>query len=260
MRRLLVPALCLTLLVGCARPAAGPAAPAPAAEDVSYPAGHDTVRAVLHRPAGPGPFPALVVLHGDFGLTDGVREQAERLAALGYVTLAPDLYRGERPKDLLDAHIMDRGVPEDRVQADLKAAVVYLTGRTDVRKDALGVIGWDSGGGYALDAAIHDPRLKAVVVCYGRLTTDPALLAPLKAPVLGLFAGKDEGITPETIESFRRAMTKAGKRIADLHVYPDCGPGFMNPKPSQNDVPGPPEAVADAWSRVENFLNAELKR
>ena len=257
MRCLLVPVLCVPLLAGCTRPESGPAAPA--AQDVSYPAGRDTVPAVLHRPAGAGPFPALVVLHGDFGLTDGVREQARRLSEMGYVTLAPDLYRGERPRELLDAHIMDRGVPEDRVQADLRAAVDYLAARPDVRKEALGVIGWDSGGGYALDAAIHDPRLKAVVVCYGRLTTDPELLAPLKASVLGLFAGKDEGITPEIIESFRRAMTKAGKRVADLHVYPDCRPGFMNPRPTPNDVPGPPEAVADAWSRVEAFLKAELK-
>jgi carboxymethylenebutenolidase len=256
MRRLLVPALWLLALGGCARPGA----PAPAVEDVSYAAGGDTVRAVLHRPAGAGPFPALVVLHGDFGLTDGVREQARRLSEMGYVTLAPDLYRGEWPRELLDAHIMDRGVPEDRVQADLRAAVDYLAARPDVRKEALGVIGWDSGGGYALDAALHDPRLKAVVVCYGRLTTDPALLAPLNASVLGLFAGKDEGITPEIIESFRRAMLQAGKRVADLHVYPDCGPGFMSPRPSPTDVPGPPEAVADVWSRIESYLDAELKR
>jgi carboxymethylenebutenolidase len=260
MRRLGAAALCLSLLAGCGRPAADPGTPGPAREDVSYSAGRDTVRAVLHRPAGAGPFPALVVLHGDFGLTEGVQEQARRLAAMGYVTLAPDLYRGERPTELLDAHIMDRGVPEDRVQADLKGAVDYLSARPDVRRDALGVIGWGSGGGYALDAALHDARLKAVVVCYGRLTTDPALLAPMQASVLGLFAGKDEGIAPETIESFRKAMAKAGKRVADLRVYPDCGPGFMSPRPSPNDVPGPPEAVADAWSRVEAYLNAELKR
>ncbi len=260
MRRFLGPALVLPLLAGCARPAPGPGAPPPAAEDVSYTAGRDTVRAVLHRPAGPGPFPALVVLHGDFGLSDGVKEQARRLAGMGYVTLAPDLYRGERPKELLDAHILERGVPEERVQADVKGAVDYLVGRPDVRKDAVGVIGWDSGGGYALDAATREPRLRAVVVCYGRLTTDPALLAPMRASVLGLFAGKDEGISPEIIESFRRAMADAGKRVADLHVYPDCGPGFMNPKPSPNDVPGPPEAEADAWSRVEAYLSAELKR
>ena len=82
----------------------------------------------------------------------------------------------------------------------------------------------------------------------------------MKASVLGLFAGKDEGISPEIIESFRRAMADAGKRVAELHVYPECGPGFMNPRPSPNDVPGPPEAVSDAWSRVEAYLAVELKR
>jgi carboxymethylenebutenolidase len=155
---------------------------------------------------------------------------------------------------------MDRGLSDSQVQGDLNAAVDYLLGRADVRTDALGVIGWDSGGGYALDIAARDPRLRAAVVCYGRLTTDPQLLIPMKASVLGIFAGKDEGITPETIEQFRLAMQKAGKPIAGIHIYPTLGHGFMNPTNPSGGGTSASEATAEAWDRIDAYLVQELKR
>jgi carboxymethylenebutenolidase len=255
MPRLLVP-LAVCLLAGCAAPApAPPEAPREAAaETLSFASGKETVSGLVYRPAGAGPFPAVVVVHGDFGLTDAVKERARRLADHGFLALAVDLYRGEPVGDLMDAHILGRGLPDERVLADLKGAVDHLSERPDVRGGAVGILGWDMGGGYALDAARHDPRLRAVVTCSGRLTTDPSLLAPLNAPVLGVFAGKDEGIPPETIKQFRAAMRNAGKRVAGIHVYPDCEPGFL-----LADGPPSPEA-ADAWQKIERFLGAELLR
>jgi len=249
----------LLLFAGCTGKDGVPE-PAATVETVEYPSRNDTVRGIVYRPAGQGPFPAVVVLHGDAGLTTWEKEQAQRLCDLGYVALAVDLYRGQVVSGVLDAHIMERGLPEDRALADLKAAVDYLVSRPDVRGDAFGIVGWDMGGGYALDAARHDSRLRAVVVCYGRLTTDPEWLASLQASVLGIFAEKDEGISPETIAQFRAAMRKAGKRIADLHIYRGCGPGFMNPaSPHATDAPAI-EATADAWNKIENYLAAELKQ
>src|SRR5262245_412695 len=235
-------------------------APAASESVVSYKAGKDAVKAVLYRPAGKGPFPAVVVVHGDFGPTKWVKGQAKRLAGQGYVTLAVDLYRGELPKDVVEAHILERGLPEDRVQADLKAAVDLLAGRPEVRKDALGILGWDMGGGHALDAAARDGRLRAVVVCYGRVPTEPKSLAGLRGSVLGVFAGKDEGIPPKTLEQFRAAMHRAGKRLAGLHVYPDCDNGFLDPTSPYLSGPPPAAAVADAWGRIEKYLAAELRR
>ncbi len=229
------------------------------AENVTYRAGKETVRAVVCRPAGQGPFPAVVVVHGDFGLTRWVKEQAQRLASKGYVALAIDLYRGAVAKDLEEAHILERGLDLGRVQTDLKAALDYLQTRPEVRKDRLGILGWDMGGGHALDGAMRDGRLKATVVCYGRLTTDAKLLAGLQGPVLGLFAGKDEGIPPETIQRFQTAMKKAGKRVA-VHVYPDVGTCFLDPKSPYLSAPTPATVIADAWARIEKFLAAELGR
>jgi carboxymethylenebutenolidase len=258
----LIAAASLVALAGCSGQSGQGPGPAPESRvtggPVSYRSGTDTVRGVLYRPAGEGPFPAVVVVHSDFGLTKWVEAQAKRLAEKGYVALAVDLYRGEKVADVMDAHILDRAMPGERVLGDLKAAVDYLVSRPDVRKEALGIIGWGSGGGNALDAALADRRLRAVVTCYGRLTTDAELLKPLNASVLGIFAGEDEGISPETVATFRAAMAKAGKRVT-TQTYKDVGHGFMDP--TGPDRPGPmaAEATADAWKRIESFLAAELK-
>jgi carboxymethylenebutenolidase len=229
-------------------------------EAVSYHSGTQVLRGTLYRPAGTHQLPAVVVVHGDFGVTDSERDKARRLADAGFIALVVDLYRGQAVTNVFDAHIMDRAMPEEQVQGDVKAAVDCLAGRQDVRRDAIGIAGWDSGGGYALDAAIHDPRLRAVVIGYGRLVTDPASLAPLQASVLGIFAGQDEGISPETIGQFRAAMKKAGKRLAGVEVFPGCKHGFMNPTSTDAPSPEAARASADAWSKIESFLAAELKR
>jgi carboxymethylenebutenolidase len=251
---------CLGGLLGCGRDSDQIARPETRAgvQTVSYASGKDTVRGTLHRPAGKGPFPAVILVHGDFGLTDWVKAQGRRLADRGYVTLAVDLYRGQPAGDVMGAHILGRGLPEDQVESDLKAAATYLVGRPDVRGKALGIIGWGLGGGYALDAAVRDPRLRAVVVCYGRLTTDARLLASLRASVLGIFGGKDEGITPETIRQFRSTMRKAGKPLRGIHIYPDCGHGFMEPAGPTGSRAASPQAAADAWTKIDSFLASEL--
>jgi carboxymethylenebutenolidase len=215
------------------------------------------VRATFAHPSAPHAMPAVILVHGDHGVTDWVKDEARRFAERGYAALAVDLYRGEVVSDLMDAHILERGLPEDRARADLKAAVDYLGGRSEISK-RIGILGWDTGAGYALDAAIHDPRLQAVVFCYGRLITDPQLLAPLHAPVLGIFGEKDVGISPETIEQFQKAMHKAGKRVAGIQAYPGCGHDFLDPSLTQRDA-HPSDAIADAWSKIDAFFAEELK-
>jgi carboxymethylenebutenolidase len=228
-------------------------------ETISLRSGKDTVKGFLYRPAGKGPFPAVVILHGDFGPTEWVKKQAQRLAGKGYLTLAIDLYRGELPKDVEEAHILERALPEDRVLRDLKAAVDHLAASPLVGKDRIGMLGWDMGGGYALDGVIHDPRLRAAVVCYGRLRTDPKHLAKIKGSVLGIFAGADEGISADTIKEFQKAMAKAEKRL-ELRVVPGVGNGFMDPASPYLSRPTPPATIADAWRRIDAYLEAELKK
>lgn len=230
-------------------------AAAAASKTVSYKSGDETVQGLLYTPAGKGPFPAIIVIHEWWGLNDWVKDQATKLSDLGYVTLAIDLYRGRVATTPEEAHEVMRGLPEDRAKRDLHAAFEFLASQSNVKKDRIGSIGWCMGGGFSLDVALQEPTLRAVVINYGRLATDPSALKAINASVLGLFGGQDRGITPDDVQKFAKTLKELGKQV-DVTVYPDAGHAFENP--NNKDVYRADDA-ADAWKRTVKFFAATLK-
>ncbi len=225
-------------------------------KEVTYKSGDETVKGILYAPDGAhGKLPALVVIHEWWGLNDWVKEQAAKLADQGYVTLAIDLYRGKVATTPEEAHEIMRGVPDDRATRDLVAAADFLRTQPNVDPNRVGDIGWCMGGGYALNLALADPKLKASVINYGHLATDPANLAKINAVVLGLFGGQDRGITPADVHAFEAAMQKAGKHV-EIKIYDDAGHAFENPN---NKEGYKPQDAADAWQRTIAFLDKNLK-
>ena len=225
-------------------------------KDVSYKSGDDTVQAVLYTPQGKGPFPGLLVIHEWWGLNDWVKEQASKLADEGYVTLAIDLYRGKVATTPEMAHEIMRGVPEDRAKRDLHAAFQFLQSQPLVEKDRMGSIGWCMGGGYSLDVALQEPALKADVINYGHLATEPESLARINAPILGLFGGKDQGIAVDDVKKFQQQLTAQGKSV-EIKIYPDAGHAFENPN---NKTGYRADDAADAWKITIEFLARRLKK
>jgi carboxymethylenebutenolidase len=229
-------------------------AQAPKTQTVEFPSGKETTSGFLAIPDKPGVYPGLLVIHEWWGLNDWVKEQSEKLAEQGYVVLAVDLYRGKSAADPSDAHELMRGLPQDRAIRDMQAAFEYLATRKDVKPNRLGAIGWCMGGGLALQLAIHQPRLGAVVVNYGALPTDPNDIQQIGAWVLGNFGADDKGITPADVQAFEKAMKGLNRRI-DVKIYPGAGHAFENP----NNTSGyRPEAAADAWKRTLAFLHNAL--
>jgi carboxymethylenebutenolidase len=225
-------------------------------KSVSYKSGDETVQGMLYKPAGNGPFPALVVIHEWWGLNDWVKEQASKLADEGYVALAVDLYRGKVATTPEMAHEIMRGVPEDRAKRDLHAAVEFLKSQPDVKKGRIGSIGWCMGGGYALDVALQEPDLAATVINYGHLATDTEALKKINAPILGLFGAQDHGITPDDVHKFEQALKQLGKKV-EIKIYDDAGHAFENP----NNKDGyRADDAADAWKRTVAFLTGTLKK
>jgi carboxymethylenebutenolidase len=223
---------------------------------VSYKSGSETVNGILYTPQGQGPFPALVVIHEWWGLNDWVKEQASKLADQGYVALAIDLYRGKVATTPEEAHEIMRGVPEDRATRDLLAASAYLRSLKDVKPANVGSIGWCMGGGYSLNLAINDPKLKVAVINYGHLASDDATLKKINAAILGIFGGQDRGIPPADVKKFEAQLKALGKTV-DIHIFPDAGHAFENPNNKQGYRA---EDAAQAWTLTTEFLAKYLKK
>jgi len=224
-------------------------------ETVSYPSGSDTVNAYLALPSGSGKHPAIIVIHEWWGLNDWVKQQADKFAGQGYVALAVDLYRGQSAKTPDEAHILMRGLPDDRGLRDLQAAFTYLSSRPDVQPARIGSIGWCMGGGWSIKLAEDQPKLAAFVVNYGPLPTDNAIIATIKAPMLGNFGADDKGIPPSAVHAFEAAMKQDG-HSPDIKIYDGAGHAFQNPA---NKDGYRPEATADADKRIDAFFAKTLK-
>jgi carboxymethylenebutenolidase len=223
-------------------------------QTVSYKSGDETVSGYLALPEGAGKHPALIVIHEWWGLNDWVKEQAQGYAGQGYVALAVDLYRGKVGTTPDEAHILMRGLPDDRGLRDLEAAYSYLAARPDVQANKIGAIGWCMGGGWSIKLAEAEPKLAAFVVNYGPLPTDPAIIANIKAPMLGNFGADDQGIPPESVHAFEAAMKAAGKST-DIKIYDGAGHAFQNPHQDSYRK----AATADADKRIDAFLHKELQ-
>jgi len=231
------------------------AASAVKTEMVQFQSGPETVAGYLALPTSPGRHPALVVIQEWWGLNDWVKEQAREFAEQGYVALAPDLYHGQVATDRDHARELMGGMPKERALRDLEAAFGFLAARSDVNSKKVGSIGWCMGGGLSLQLAIHEPRLAACVVNYGALTTDPASIGKIRAPLLGNFGAEDRGIPPEAVHAFEKAMQAAGKHI-DVKIFAGAGHAFENPN---NKGGYRPKAAREARARTLELFAKVLK-
>ena len=251
------------ILVSCALaplPAPGKTPPKSAGlkgHMIRYKTGKAQLDGYLSLPKGAGTHAAVIVIQEWWGLNAWVKQQADSLAAHGYVALAPDLYNGKVAYDEATAHQLMSGLVEEDGMATLHAAADFLRSRQDVRANALGVIGWCMGGTYAIRLAAADPGIRACVMYYGAPLTDPVAIRGLQAAVLGNFGAEDKGLSPEQLNKFEAALREAGKKV-DLKIYPGAGHAFAN---VNNPWGGyRPAAAKDAWARTVVFLEMELKR
>jgi carboxymethylenebutenolidase len=220
---------------------------------VKFKSGDGEASGFLAVPEGKGPFPAIVVIQDFFGVDAWVQGNAKRFAEKGYVALAVDLYHGKVGKTGAEAGQLMRALQPDRALSDLKGATSYLAGLDNVDKKNLGCIGWCMGGGYSLKLALADEQIKACVICYGRLVTTKDAVKPLKAAVLGIFAGNDRGIPPKgMVDKFEAALKDAGKTVEAIKVFEGSNHGFMrSAKDSAN--------AKQAWEDVDKFFAKTLK-
>lgn len=149
-------------------------------------------------------------------------------------------------------------VPDAQVLADLDAAVAWAKESGEGNVEKLGITGFCWGGRIVWLYAAHNPKLKAGVAWYGRLTGKPSTLQPkhpidevssLKAPVLGLYGAEDHGIPLDTVEQMRQALQTAGSP-SQIVVYPNTPHGFhADYRPSYRK-----EQAEDGWKRLQHWF------
>jgi carboxymethylenebutenolidase len=206
----------------------------------------------------------VLVIQEWWGLNSHVRSVADRLAAEGFVALAPDLYHGRVTREPDEAGKLMMALNVDQAARDLRGAASYLVGAASGSEGAggaaegkIGVVGFCMGGQLALYAGTVAPeQIGAVVDFYGLHPNVRPDFTRLPAPVLGLFAERDSYVTPETVRALEQQIRAAGKQI-ETHVYPGVDHAFFNDeRPEVYD----PEAARDAWERTLRFLRQHLKR
>jgi carboxymethylenebutenolidase len=230
------------------------------AGEVKVPVGEgQTIPAYRAMPAEGGPFAVALVVQEIFGVHEHIKDLCRRFAKAGYFAVAPEMYARQgdvsKIKDIQEiiTKVVSK-VPDAQVMSDLDATVAWAkkTGKADTAK--LGITGFCWGGRVMWLYAAHNPKLKAGVAWYGRLEGKADDLHPkhpldvvkdLKAPVLGLYGGKDRGIPAESVERMRKALKDADKP-SEIVVYPDAEHGFnADYRPSYNK-----EAAEDGWKKM----------
>ena len=224
-------------------------------EMVTFRSGAESISGFLVSPGGRGRHGGIIALHEWWGLNDWVKMQATNLGANGYVVMALDLYRGRVTENPSEARKLKRALPGDRAISDMTEAFHYLATRPDVDSKHIGSIGWSMGGGFAIQLAIHEPRLAACVVNYGVLPADPVEVNRINAQVLVNCGALDRGIPPSGVRAFEKLMKTAGQS-ADVKIYTGAGHAFENPS---NKSGYRPEAAADAWCRTLSLFAQTIK-
>jgi len=182
-------------------------------QPVLYQDGPTRLAGYVARPSGAqGPVPGILIIHQWMGLTGHERMEADRLAALGYVALAADIYgEGVRPKDTAEAGAQatlykgDRALYRRRLRAGLDA----LKAQAGVDPGRLAVIGFCFGGTGALEAARAGLPVKGVVSFHGGLDAGAGAEAgPIAAKVLVCHGADDPNVPPKDVAAFQDEMRR----------------------------------------------------
>ena len=233
---------------------------------VNVPTADGMVPAYVAQPATGSNHPVILVVQEIFGVHEHIKDVCRRLAKQGHLAIAPELYhrQGDATKytfkeiPKLIGEVVSK-VPDKQVMADLDAAVKFAE-KNGGDASKLAITGFCWGGRIVWLYTAHNPKVKAGVAWYGRIVspgvnpntpTHPIDVAEkVKAPVLGLYGGKDNGIPVETVKQMEEKVKAAGNSKVEIVVYPEAPHAFhADYRPSYRE-----DAAKDGWKRLTEFL------
>lgn len=221
---------------------------------IKYQGASGEVMAFMARPRGDDKLPAVIVIHENKGLVSHIKDVTRRMAAEGFLALAPDANSplGGTPGDDPDkGRSMMRELDREKTVEDFLAAVKYLDTHP-LTSGKVGCTGFCWGGSMTNQLAVRAPELDAAVPYYGS-QPDSGDVPKIKAAVMAHYAGNDERINAG-IEEFEQAMKEAGIEYT-IYMYEGAYHAFNN---DSNPERYNEEAAKLAWERTIKFFREKL--
>jgi carboxymethylenebutenolidase len=216
--------------------------------------GHQAHGYLAVPPAGSGP--GVVLIQEWWGLDDHMVDVADRLAAEGFVVLAPDLMGGRVAHDSDEAGQMMQQLPVEQAARDLGGAVDYLLGHDAVTSSTVGTVGFCMGGGFVLLlAAQQGERVSAAVPFYGVGPAVPDTYTGIRAAVQGHYAEQDGFYPVEQARQQEQQIREESGAEVQFFYYP-AGHAFHNDKDRLGTYDE--ESAKLAWSRTVDFLRSHV--
>jgi carboxymethylenebutenolidase len=234
------------------------------ASDVRIPVKDGEMPGYLAHPKEGNRFPVIVVIQEIFGVHEHIRDVCRRLAKLGYLAIAPELFWrfGDVTlmKDMSEimANVVSK-VSDAQVMGDLDATVAFAATQATADIEHLAITGFCWGGRITWLYCARNPRVKAGIAWYGRLAGAASELQPrhpldiaaeLKVPVLGLYGGKDGSIPLESVDRMRERLA-TGTSGSEIHVYADASHAFFADYRANYRK----EDAEDGWKQLQSWLN-----
>lgn len=211
------------------------------------------MRGYLVKPAGEGPFPAVLVIHENRGLNPYIEDVARRAAVEGFLALAPDGLApiGGYPGNDDDGKVMQRSLDKDKLFTDMLNSASFLK-RHELSNGKIGATGFCYGGGVVNKlAVIMGSDLNAGVPFYG-VAPPAGEVDKIQAPLLIHYAADDPRVNA-TQEDYRKALEANNKNFL-MYNYEGTRHGFHNNSTPRYNK----EQAKIAWDRTISFFKNHL--
>jgi carboxymethylenebutenolidase len=233
-------------------------------QKIEYQNGDVDVPAYVFRPKEPGKYPPILFQHGRRGLDDLTLLMPRRLAARGFVVLAPDVFNARFIEKLPMEH-------DYALDSDVARGVEVLLERDDIAGDKACIVSHTRGGYFSLKALVTHKKQEKEVACYVSSYPhwqDPNLAEPyqvyryateindLKVPVMVFLGEHDQYQRIRPIMEGIKALKEKGRKPV-LIIYPGVGRGF-DFRPSNVRTFADDLATKDALQRTANFIRKHL--
>jgi carboxymethylenebutenolidase len=223
-------------------------------QNVTFPSNGTQAHGYLATPNNDGG-PGVIVIQEWWGLDDHIVDICDRLAAEGFVALAPDLFGGKVTHNTDEAAELLQSLPEDQAARDLGGAVDYLLGLPAVTSDRVGAVGFCMGGGFVLALATQQGARLAAAVPFYSVGYVPQDFTAVTAAIQGHYGEQDQMYPVEQAREFETKVKAESKGDVTFYYYP-AGHAFNNDENPIGTYDA--EQAERAWGRTLEFLHERL--